>query len=74
MLDQKAEAVADAARGQGISVGDRDGGTGEVPLPIEAKSAGNASRARAIVTVDHPAALNVESKHRLLGSSLDAAR
>lgn len=74
MLTSKAEAVAEAARSRGITVGPTDGGSGEVPLPIEAKATGTASRARAIVVVDHPAALAAEAKHRLLGGSLDAAR
>lgn len=32
------------------------------------------TRARARVVADHPAALNVESKHRVLGASVDAGK
>ena len=32
------------------------------------------TRARARVVADHPAALNVEGKHRVLGASVDAGR
>lgn len=74
MLTNKAEAVAEAARSRGITVGPTGDGSGEVRLPIEAKATGTAARARAIVVSDHPAALAVEAKHRLLGGSLDAAR
>jgi hypothetical protein len=71
MLDTRAEAVAAAARGRGITV---HGSSGEIPLPVEVVSAGTTKRARALVSVDHPAGLRVESKHRLLVGSLDAAR
>lgn len=71
MLDGKAKAVANAARGRGVRVG---GTPGDTPLPVEAVSAGNAKRARAIVSIDHPSGLAVEAKHRLLVGSLDAAR
>lgn len=71
MLDDKAQAVADAAKRQGITV---DGVPGSEALPIGVVQAGSSSRARALVVVDHPAALAVEAKHRLLVGALDAAR
>lgn len=74
-LDKRGEAVAAAAVSRGIMVGapfsDDDDA---VPLPIEVKQAGSSKRARVIVVADHYAGLAVESKHRLLVSSLDAAR
>lgn len=72
MLNDKAEQVANAARGRGVMVG---GETAEdVPLPIVVVPAGNTKRARTLVVADHPAGLAVEAKHRLLAGSLDAAR
>lgn len=71
MLDGKAEAVAEAARGRGVSV---EGSPGDVALPITTRSGGGGSRARAYVSIDHPSGLAVEAKHRLLVGSLDAAR
>lgn len=71
MVEAKAEAVAQAAQGRGLTV---EGDPGEVPLPVVTRSAGSASRARALVVIDHPSGLAVEAKHRLLVGSLDAAR
>jgi hypothetical protein len=70
MLDGKAEAVANAARSRGITV---QGDPGSMPLPVEVKSAGSATRARSLVVIDHEAGLAVEAKHRLLVGSLSAA-
>lgn len=71
VLDAKARAVEGAARGRGIKV---EGTPGETPLPVEAVSRPGGSRARAVVYINHPSGLAVESKHRLLVGSLDAAR
>lgn len=71
MLNDKAEAVAAAAQARGVTV---DGTPGAVPLPIVVREAGSRTRARALVVADHEAGLAVESKHRLLVGSLDAAR
>lgn len=71
MLNRKAAAVAATARSRAPMV---NGEPGKVKLPIESRPARTGSRARAIVEADHPAALAVEAKHRLLGGSLDAAR
>jgi hypothetical protein len=72
MLVDRAEQVAEHARGRGVRV---EGEPGDEPLPIrvEAGTRGR-TRARAFVIVDHDAALAVEAKHRLLVGSLDAAR
>lgn len=70
MLMRKAEAVKSAALGRGVTV---NGPAGDETLPIEVVDAGS-DRARALVTVDHPAGLYVEAKHRLLVGSLEAAR
>lgn len=64
MLMQRAEAVAAAARGRGVS-------TDDGPVEIEVIDAGT-ERARALVAVNHPAGMTIEAKYRLLGSSLDA--
>ena len=41
---------------------------------LQAASDTNEPRARVAVIARHPAALNIEAKHRVLGGSLDAAR
>lgn len=71
MLDDKAEDVAEAARSIAPDV---EGEPGMIPLPIGVVDAGTSSRARALVTIDHPSGLAVEAKHRLLVGCLDAAR
>lgn len=73
MLDRKAEAVASAARGRGVTVRGVSG-EGEVEVPVKAVSSPIGTRARSRVILDHPAGLRVESTHRLLVGSLDAAR
>ena len=70
-LDARAERVADAARAQGVRV---SGEPGDVAMPVVTYAAGDSTRARALVVAEHAAALATETKHRLLGSSLDAAR
>lgn len=71
MLRDKADAVANAARSRGVLV---DGHPGDVPMPVQVVDASSSSRARMLVVADHASALAVESKHRLLVGSLDAAR
>lgn len=69
-LDELAARVAQAAASQGIRI---SGDPGVEPVPIEVVSAGDSTRARAIVAINSAAGLAIEAKHRLLGSSLDAA-
>lgn len=64
---EKAEEIADNARNAGIMV---EGDPGDVALPIEVVDARSSSRARALVVIDHPSGVAVESKHRLLGGAL----
>lgn len=72
MLNRKAAAVAAAASSRAPMV---DGQPGKEKLPVTSRPATSTStRARAIVEADHPAALAVEAKHRLLVGALDAAR
>ena len=71
MLTAKGEAVAEAVRAAGIRV---DGDLGDEPLPVTVKTTGRGIRARTYVNLDHPSGLAVESEHRILGSSIDAAR
>lgn len=73
MLDAKATRVAFVARARGIRV-EGDDAPGEIALPIETADWGNSRRARAAVVVPHPSGEAVESKHRLLGGALGAAR
>jgi hypothetical protein len=71
LLADKARAVERAASSRGIKV---QGTPGDVPLPVEVHVSSGTNRARAVVVVAHPAGLAVESKHRVLGGALDAAR
>lgn len=67
-LDRRAQNVAKAARGRGITV------ENDEPIPVTVETGKARSRVRSRVILDHPAGLAVEAKHRLLGGSLDAAR
>jgi hypothetical protein len=78
-LRSRAELVRDAAqiRYDAISVGERDKGPeGHEPAESVTITAvmveGGVTRANARILGDHPAALNVEAKHRVLGHSIDA--
>lgn len=73
MLARKAHQVKDAADGQHVQVSATEEPFQDVDIPVTVVEAGNAKRARALVTLDHPAGLAVEAKHRLLAGSLDAA-
>lgn len=65
-VERQADGVAIRARSRGIMV---EGIPGDVALPISVVRA-RSTRARALVSIDHPSGLNVESKHRLLVGSL----
>jgi len=69
-LMRRGEAVADAARQRGVMV---DGEPGDEALPIVVFNATSSTRARVLVVSDHAAGLAVESRDRLLVSSLGAA-
>lgn len=71
LLGRKGLAVADRVEAAGIRV---EGVPGRIPLPVTVTVHPGRSRARARVILDHPAGLAVEAKHRILGSSVDAAR
>lgn len=71
MLHAKGEAVAEAVRARGIRVEGAPGGTA---LPVTVRTSGRGIRARTYVVLDHPSGLAVESKHRVLGGAIDAAR
>jgi len=60
-----AEAMAAHIRSQGIKVGDRDGGPRERDLPVTVK-VHTSDRVRAVVLINHPAAIAVEAKHGVL--------
>lgn len=67
LVEASAAATAEQARSVGLMV---EGEPGETALPITSQASHFPSRARAIVTIDHPSGLAVEAKHRLLASSL----
>lgn len=81
-LKRRGERVAEAARARyaELPVGRRDrvsspgaaaGAPDVVPVTVEAGE--HATRAFVHVSGDHPAALAIESAHRVLGQSVDAA-
>lgn len=65
VVQAAAEATADNVRGQNIRVGDKDGGSHEVDLPVEVDMT-TTDRAHAFVTIAHPAGLAVQAKHGCL--------
>lgn len=65
MVDQAARKVAEKVEAQGITVGDRDGGTNEYPLPVRVQSY-TTDRAGAAVVLAHPAGAAVQAKHGVL--------
>lgn len=60
-----AEAVADNVRDQGITVGDKDGGSHEYDLPVKVFPH-TTDRAHVVVALAHPAGLAVQAKHGAL--------
>jgi hypothetical protein len=60
-----AEQIADNVRAQGITVGDREGGPREQPLPVKVTLT-ETDRAHANVTLAHPAGQAVQAKHGAL--------
>lgn len=60
-----AEAVANNVKEQNITVGDKDGGRHEYPLPVEV-SMTTTDRAHAVVALAHPSGLAVQAKHGAL--------
>jgi hypothetical protein len=62
---EAAEAVADNVRSQNIRVGDKDGGSHEVDLPVEV-SMYETDRAHAVVVLAHAAGDAVQAKHGAL--------
>lgn len=69
-VHEAAERVADNVRGQGIKVGDRDGGPRERDLPVKVEMT-TTDRAKGRVTIAHPAGQAVQAKH---GALTKAAR
>lgn len=67
-----AEQVASSVREQGIKVGDRDGGSHEYDLPVKVAEQVT-DRARATVTLAHPAGVAVQAKHGVLTKAASAA-
>jgi hypothetical protein len=61
-VEDAAEAVADNVRAQGITVGDKDGGSHEYALPVTVRMS-TTDRAHANVTLAHPAGQAVQAKH-----------
>jgi hypothetical protein len=60
-VNDMADRVADQVRVQGIGVGDRDGGSHEIELPVKV-DVYTSDRPRASVVINHPAGLSVQAK------------
>lgn len=72
LIHDKAEEVARNVEAQGITVGDREGGSSEYPLPVEIDDAVT-DRARSSVILAHPAGLAVQAKRGALSRAASAA-
>ena len=70
-LETRGGNMATACTSRGLTV-EGDGG-GQVPLPVTVVPA-KTKRARVLVTIDHPSGLAMESKYRVLGGSIEAAK
>jgi hypothetical protein len=75
---EAAEAVADNVRGQGIRVGDRDGGSSEEDLPVVVYGPDDTNdmrldRAQARVVLAHAAGDAVQAKHGALSKAATQA-
>lgn len=65
-LARAAEAVAESVNAQGLKVGDRDGGSDEIPLPVATHHSVDGNGAVSTVVLDHPAGQAVQAKHGAL--------
>lgn len=72
LVEKAAEEIAGNVRAQGIKVGDRDGGSREVDLPVNVK-VGTTDRSHATVTLAHPAGVAVQAKHGVLTKAASQA-
>lgn len=72
-----AEEIAGNVKAQGITVGDRDGGSHEYPLPVkvytDTTTNMRVNRARATVVLAHAAGLATQAKHGALTKAAAAA-
>lgn len=64
-IEDVADVVADNVKALGIKVGDKDGGSREVELPVTVRMS-TTDRAHANVTLAHPAGQAVQAKHGAL--------
>lgn len=63
VVQEAAEAVAENVRSQDITVGDREGGADEIPLPVVTKHSADLNGAISHVVLAHPAGQAVQAKH-----------
>lgn len=72
-LQRRAEKIAEAANSDGAWDQLVSGDPGTERVTYAAKVERHGDRAVGIVSGEHPAAMNVEVKHRVLGRNIDAA-
>lgn len=76
-LERRGDAVSAAAdqsyAAYPVGARDRDGLDGQ-PLTTSVHRTPGSKRERVTVVADHPSARNIEVKHRVLGTAMDAAR
>lgn len=71
-VNAAAQAVAQNVKAMGVKVGDHDGGKREYPLPVTVLPI-TTDRAKALVTLAHPAGEAVQAKHGALTKAAAAA-
>lgn len=73
-LERRANAVRDAAESDGSWDQQVSGAPGDETIPYRVRVERHGERNVAMVAANHPSALAVEAKHRVLGRAIDAAR
>jgi hypothetical protein len=65
LVQDVAEQIGRNVEAQGITVGDKDGGAHEIPLPVKVEVT-TTDRAHGSVILAHPAGIAVQAKHGAL--------
>jgi hypothetical protein len=73
LVQDVAEQIGRNVEAQGITVGDKDGGAHEIPLPVKVEVT-TTDRAHGSVILAHPAGIAVQAKHGALPRPAEAGR